>query len=62
MSICWAVSWFPQLYKLFKTKSAKDFSAAMIYLVLAGYVFAMFYLLGKGFQLWLFVNYCFGIV
>jgi len=61
MSVCWSVSWFPQLYKLFKTKSAHDFSPWMLGLVLAGYIFAMLYLFNTSFQLWIFVNYCFGI-
>ena len=63
MTAIWFVCYFPQLYKTYKTKSAKDLSLIMIYMTLIGYVFGLIYIFGTHiYSLWVLINYFSGII
>lgn len=62
MTSIWFLCYLPQIYKTYKTKRAQDVSLIMVYMTLLGYVFGMVYLLGTYFSMWVFINYCSGII
>jgi uncharacterized protein with PQ loop repeat len=63
MLVGFGACYIPQIYKLYKTKSAGDISLGQYYLTVVGYVGATLYMLSENiFGIWLLLNYLSGII
>lgn len=61
MVVGFSACYFPQIIKLYQTKSSNDISVHQYYLTIAAYVAAMGYMFTTGFGWWWFFNYTTGI-
>jgi uncharacterized protein with PQ loop repeat len=62
MIACFMLCYLPQIYKIYKNKSSRDVSIALVFMSMGGYIFGMVYLFTSTFGLWWFVNYVVGLV
>lgn len=62
MTICFVFCYVPQIIKIFKNKSSKDVSLALILMSIAGYISGTVYMFMGTFGIWWFLNYCVGLV
>lgn len=62
MALCFMSCNVPQIYKILKTKSAKDLSVYYILTCLSAYVFGITYLCLSEFVFWILLNYLTGML
>ena len=62
MMLCFMFCYIPQIVKIFKNKSSRDVSLSLILMSIGGYISAMVYMFLNTFFIWLFINYCVGLV
>lgn len=62
MSLCFVLSYIPQLVKIVRTKQAKDISPAMYIVTAIGYVSGFIYVFLGEFQVWLVINFSISLV
>ena len=62
MTLCFMFCYIPQIVKIFKNKSSRDVSLALILMSIGGYASGMVYLFLGTFGIWWFLNYCVGLI
>jgi uncharacterized protein with PQ loop repeat len=62
MMLCFMFCYIPQIVKIFQNKSSRDVSLTLILMSIGGYISGMVYMFLNIFFIWLFINYCIGLV
>jgi len=63
LSVCFAIAYFPQIFRMIRNKSSKDVSLGMLILNLVGYSSGLLYVTSNEIaRFWVVVNYTSGIV
>jgi uncharacterized protein with PQ loop repeat len=62
MTISFMFCYIPQILKIFKNRSSKDVSLALILMSICGYISGMVYMFLTQFGVWWFANYSVGLV